>query len=430
MQDYSPDSVIAATFAPLPDIRSILPSQYYHHLHISSNTQPSNGPEHLNNTISSTTSHTQNPFLPVNHRDFTSEHSEETTSSSSSSSSSSSASVSERCIDTVDSITDTLSIPQTRLAAPNVLAVIKESLIHNPTRTQTRTDEDHTTDEQAQQKQTEISHQSHAQPPLELRETTRMTIGDLLVVVQTVREWPNYIPVIIEEDDIEDLGIIGDEENEKEDEYVDESYSVSPDSHPVTRSQIEDESDDDVIYQGTVYPQTSESSSSCSSSSCSSSSCSSSSTSEFAQDEQLIEPYTDDLSEWSTLESLFQHLHALICPLPVVFHDYVCALFIDGGRRWAQALDTIFSRFVFNATPIHVITDLESELLSYSQLSIDNQVFALAVKILAFSPPSESPCERVFSMGKFISGKRRFRMSDVALNSGLHSAFNRSKLAT
>ena len=59
-----------------------------------------------------------------------------------------------------------------------------------------------------------------------------------------------------------------------------------------------------------------------------------------------------------------------------------------------------------------------------SRLSWENRVFSVVVRVLALSPASEASCERIFSRAKCISGKRRYRLSDAALNSALHCIVN------
>ena len=263
-----------------------------------------------------------------------------------------------------------------------------------------------------------------------------MNVPELLQLLQRIRHSSEFLTNIsVSEEELdEDLGLIEEEEKAREDEYIDHTRLVGPDSRPLTRSQLESDSDDDVIYQGTVYSQQSETSSSTYSGIIRqeiSETPSSSSDSSFAGSECpgiRHDPYTSDIIEWRVVEELLKEIQNLICPLDVIFHDYVCALFVDGGKRWSLTLDSIFPVYVFSPVPIRVITDIESDLLAFSRLSKEKKVFSLVVRILALSPASEASCERVFSRAKFITGSQRYRLSEQALNSGLHTVMNGEKL--
>ena len=91
-----------------------------------------------------------------------------------------------------------------------------------------------------------------------------MNVTELLQLLQRIRHSSEFLTNIsVSEEELdEDLGLIEEEEKAREDEYIDHTRLVGPDSRPLTRSQLESDSDDDVIYQGTVYSQQSETSSS------------------------------------------------------------------------------------------------------------------------------------------------------------------------
>ena len=311
------------------------------------------------------------------------------------SSSSSSSQMSRQVIDAVDVITDRLASQQSDPADTDILSIIKYSL--HPQRPAARPSPNSLTE---REQDSETNHHTttppasvpSTQPFVSIKEKAKMNVADLLRLLQTIRQSPESLTNIsISEEGLEeDLGLIEEEEKAKEDEYIDHSELVGPDSRPLTRSQLEADSDDDVIYQGTIYSPESESSSSSASSGIiqqeisTTSGSSTTSSSAFERPGIRHDPYTSDLIEQRVVEGFLQAIKKLICPLDIVFHDYVCALFVDGGKRWGRTLDSIFPLYAFSSAPLKVITDMECDLLAFSRLSLEKKVFSLVVRSLVF----------------------------------------------
>ena len=128
-------------------------------------------------------------------------------------------------------------------------------------------------------------------------------------------------------------------------------------------------------------------------------------------------PYTNDETEFNLINQIVRGIiDAWEEKLESTFQEFVSDILPLALKQSVDGLTQQFRRNLYSPGIEKILLSITADLEASTHTGTDGKQFAAAARILMFVPCSEASCERLFSLTKFISGKRRYNLKLPSLN--------------
>ena len=128
-------------------------------------------------------------------------------------------------------------------------------------------------------------------------------------------------------------------------------------------------------------------------------------------------PYTNDQTEFALINRIVRDVNtAWEEELESAFHKFASDILPEVMKSNADILTEQFRRSLYSTRGEKILLNIDANLEALTHTGIHGKQFAAAARLLLFAPCSEASCERLFSLIKFISGKRRYNLKLSSLN--------------